>query len=87
VTAISVILEAAKVAMSADPLGTVAGVQLLAVNQSALAGLSFQVALPAEAIEVWDRTSSAVSKDNEGDRRDCIPSVKAEKVAKGKTKK
>ena len=42
-------LEAAKVAMSPGPFGTVAGVQLAAVFQSPLVGLRFQVALPAWA--------------------------------------
>ena len=41
------IFETSKVAVSFDPLGTVAGVQLAAVFQSPLAGLRFQVALPA----------------------------------------
>ena len=43
----SVMLETSKVAPSSEPLGTVAGVQLAAVFQSPLAGLSFHVALPA----------------------------------------
>ena len=42
-----VVLETSKVAMSAGPLGTVAGVQFVAVFQSPLVGLRFQVALPA----------------------------------------
>jgi len=40
-------LEDANVAVSAGPLGTVAGVQLVVVNQSVEAGLAFQLALPA----------------------------------------
>ena len=36
-----------KVATSSGPSGTVAGVQFVAVFQSALVGLRFQVALPA----------------------------------------
>jgi hypothetical protein len=40
-------LEEAKVAISLGPLGTVAGVQFAAVFQRPLAGLAFQVALPA----------------------------------------
>jgi hypothetical protein len=44
------ILEVANVAVSAEPLGTVAGVQLLAVFQSILAGVAFQVALPAKLL-------------------------------------
>jgi len=43
-----VILEAPNVAVSAAPLGTVVGVQLVAVFQSLLAGFKFQVALAAE---------------------------------------
>jgi hypothetical protein len=39
--------EAAKLAVSVGPFGTVAGVQLVAVFQSPLVGLRFQVALPA----------------------------------------
>ena len=42
-----VAFEAAKVAMSLGPLGTVAGVQFAAVLQSPVLGLTFQVALPA----------------------------------------
>src|SRR5689334_10954384 len=42
-------LEAPKVATSLGPLGTVAGVQFVAVFQSPLVGLRFQVALPAKA--------------------------------------
>jgi hypothetical protein len=43
-------LEDANVAVSAGPLGTVVGVQLVAVNQSPVAGLAFQVALPAKLL-------------------------------------
>ena len=42
-------LETPKVAMSAEPFGTVAGVQLAAVLQSPVVGLRFQVALPPKA--------------------------------------
>ena len=42
------VLERAKVAMSLDPFGTVAGVQLAAVFQSLLVGFGFHVALPAK---------------------------------------
>lgn len=45
---ISVRLETAKVALSKELLGTVAGVQLAAVFQSPLLGLRFQVALAAQ---------------------------------------
>jgi hypothetical protein len=44
-----VVLETPKVAVSLGPLGTVDGVQLPAVFQSPLAGLRFQLALPANA--------------------------------------
>jgi hypothetical protein len=46
-TVMSVILEMSKVAVSAGPLGTTSGVQLTAVFQSPLIGLSFHVALSA----------------------------------------
>jgi hypothetical protein len=46
---ISVILDSAKLAMSAGPFGTVAGVQLADVFQSPLVGSRSQVALPAGA--------------------------------------
>ena len=45
-----VLLEEANVAVSAGPFGTVVGVQLVAVNQSPVAGLAFQVALPAKLL-------------------------------------
>ena len=41
---IPVVLDAANVAVSLGPLGTVVGVQLTAVFQSPLIGLRFQVA-------------------------------------------
>jgi hypothetical protein len=41
------VFESANVAVSADPLGTVAGDQLAGVFQSPLVGLRFQVALSA----------------------------------------
>ncbi len=43
-------MEVANVAVSAGPLGTVAGVQLLAMVQPPLAGFAFQVALPAKLL-------------------------------------
>ena len=46
---ILVVLETPKVAMSAGPLGTVAGVQLAAMFQSLFVGFRSQVALPAWA--------------------------------------
>ena len=45
-----VILEVAKVAVSDAPLGTVVGVQFVAVFQSPVAGLAFHVALPAKLL-------------------------------------
>ncbi len=53
-----VVCETSKVAVSVGSLGTVAGVQLLGVFQSPLAGLRFQVALPA-----WAETFE-ISKSN-----------------------
>jgi hypothetical protein len=44
-----VVFEGANVAALAAPLGTVAGVQFVAVFQSPLPGLRFQVALPGYA--------------------------------------
>ena len=43
----AVLLELAKVAVSEEPFGTVAGVQFAAVFQSPLVGFAFQVALSA----------------------------------------
>src|SRR5437016_5433000 len=45
-----VVFEVPKVAISLMELGTVVGVQLVAVFQSLVAGLEFQVALPASAM-------------------------------------
>ena len=45
--ATTVVFERAKVAVSADPLGTVAGLQFVLVFQSPERGLRFHVALPA----------------------------------------
>jgi hypothetical protein len=47
-----VVFEISNVAMSPGPLGTVAGVQLVAVFQSPLKGKKFQVALLATADRV-----------------------------------
>jgi hypothetical protein len=47
---ISILLERANVAVSVGPFGTVAGVQFVAVFQSLLPGLRFQVALPAKRL-------------------------------------
>jgi hypothetical protein len=52
----SVTCEEAKVAVSVDPLGTVAGVQLAAVFESPLLGCRFHIALPAFA---FDATANA----------------------------
>ena len=45
----AVVFETANVAVSADPLGTVAGVQFVAVFQSPEPGLRSHIALPARA--------------------------------------
>jgi hypothetical protein len=45
-----VMLEDANVAVSADELGTVRGIQLLAVSQSPVAGLVLHMALPAKLL-------------------------------------
>jgi len=45
----AVVLESANVAVSADPFGTVAGVQFVAIFQSAEVGLRSHVALPPRA--------------------------------------
>jgi hypothetical protein len=46
--ATAVVLETSKVAVSSRPFGTVLGDQFVAVFQSPLVGLRFQVALPAK---------------------------------------
>ncbi len=50
-----------KVAWSADPLGTVAGVQLAAVFQSPLVGVKLHVALPEKAGEAKSVSATAKS--------------------------
>src|SRR5262245_9482978 len=60
-TEISVVLETPNVAMSAGPLGTVRGIQLAAVSQSLLIGLSRQVALPAK-LPAGDRVAARTAK-------------------------
>ena len=55
------LLEDANVAVSAGPLGTVVSVQLVAVNQSPVAGLAFQVALPAKLLLAVERTSVRIA--------------------------
>ncbi len=60
-----VVLEVPNVAVSANPLGTVDGVQLLAVFQSPVAGLVFHVALPAKLLlAVVSRSVMIVWQDN-----------------------
>src|SRR6266536_6096303 len=54
-------MERANVAVSAGPLGTIAGVQLAAVFQSSVAGLAFQVALPAKVLLAVERTSVRIA--------------------------
>ena len=46
------VLEASNVAVSAGPLGTVLGIQLVAVFQSPLVGFKVHAALPASAIRL-----------------------------------
>jgi hypothetical protein len=66
-----VVFEAANVAVSDGSLGMVGGVQFAAWFQSPVAGLVFQVALPAKvllAVEI--RTSNiATVINNDGNRR------------------
>ena len=63
------------------------GVQLGELFHLPLTVVRFQVALPAKAVWAKDRQSSGMRSNDVRERRDCIPSVKAEKVAKGKTKR
>ena len=59
-------LETPKVATSPGPFGTVAGVQFVAVFQSPLVGLRFQVALPPNAVAAAkSREKSVDIADNE----------------------
>ena len=44
------IVRTSKVAVSPGPLGTVPGTQLFTLNQSPVAGIVFQVALPAKLL-------------------------------------
>ena len=60
-TETALILEKPNVAISAGPSGTVRGIQLPAVSQSLLIGLSRQVALPAKLL-VADRVASRTAK-------------------------
>ena len=80
-----VVLETENCAVSAAPLGTVAGVQLVAVFQSPLGGLRFQVALPA----LTDRPSNIISRTrdrtDEGNTFDFIPLFQGQNLTKVKT--
>ena len=60
----AVVFEEANVAVSDEPLGTVAGDQLLAVFQSPEAGLVFEVALPAKALCAAENRSSVAEATN-----------------------
>jgi hypothetical protein len=57
--------------VSARPLGTVGGVQLLAVFQSPETGFVFQVALPAKVLLTAENRSSNIATvtGNNGNRR------------------
>jgi len=56
-----VLLEVAKVAVSADPLGGPPAVQLPAVFQSPVAGLAFHVALPAKLLLAVENRSDSMA--------------------------
>jgi len=55
-----VVLETPNIAVSAAPLGTVAGVQLIAVFQSPLTGLARHFALPPKAVAAAKSKKSSV---------------------------
>jgi ABC-type uncharacterized transport system YnjBCD ATPase subunit len=84
-------LELPNVATSADPFGTVAGVQLPAVFQSVLVGSRFQVALPAKVKSEGRRKKAEESRVlSTIDRRglwDFIPQLEAEKRFESKQKR
>src|SRR5947207_5510953 len=63
-TKIPVTFETSKVAVSPGPLGTVGGVQLVAVNQLLPAGLRLQVALPAKALPPAESRNRSVGAAN-----------------------
>src|SRR6266496_2327770 len=65
-------LEDANVAVSNGPLGTVLGVQLAAVNHSPLAGLCFQVALPAKELLTVERTSVRIAAAERSKADHCL---------------
>ena len=60
----AVMFETAKVAVSDGSLGTVLGVQFVAVFQSPVVGLRFQVALPALAACTRNKERSAMTVSN-----------------------
>jgi len=60
-SATPVMLDVAKVAVSVGELGTVAGVQLVAVFQSPVAGAGFHVALPAKLLLAAGSTHTATA--------------------------
>ena len=64
-----VVRDRAKVAISAGPFGTVAGVQFAAVPQSPLLGLRFHVALPARLLRML---SSIEQIDNKPIMKDIL---------------
>ena len=76
--ATNLMLEVANVAVSFGPLGTVAGVQLLAVLQFPVAGLAPQVAFPAKLLLAVARTSARMAVADgrkahaHGRRNDCF---------------
>ena len=76
---IAVRFETPNVAISANPLGTVAGFQLAAVFQSPLVGLRFHVALPEKAGRARNNGSSVASKMRKREICDFISSVERTK--------
>ena len=68
--------------MSSGPLGTVTGVQLLAVFQSVVCGLRLQVALPASASAAKTQVSvkrilDFIGQDSQSTPTEQPPAVKA----------
>ena len=66
-----VVLDKANVAVSDGPLGTVFGIQFVAVFQSPVAGLACHVALPAKLLLAVESRSSNIAtvRNNNGNRR------------------
>src|SRR5437660_477282 len=67
-----VVFDRSNVAISAGPLGTVSGVQFVAVFQSPLVGLRFHVALPAKAVlaaESRNGTKTTANRNTRAPRR------------------